>query len=294
MEIKRGVVVEILDNDAVRVLTPDADLQIVETDGRPFKIGEEILFFEQDHSDKEKPRARYRAIKYVAGVAAGLLFFFSNPLHLNVDGVNYTIDKGSKRDAYAEALDKVSHPIKKVIQYFTQDEPPAEPEPVCAAFGLSCVKPVEDQHKKQVKKKKVKKVAKREVKKPERVRLHRLESRLNNTYYEPRSIQPITKTAQTANNTVTTATKTINSTVNTAAQTVNNTVNTVSKTVNNTVNTAAQTATNTTNTVAKTVTNTTNTVTNTVTNTTDTVTNTVNTVTNTLSSITTNQTGTGQ
>lgn len=103
MKIHRGVVVEIKDNTVI-VLTPEADIKEVETNGQAFKLGDEILFHEIEiPHNKGMPLGR-RVLRYVAGLAAGLLIFFSSPLSISdLGGLNLGGLIGGKK-AYAASV----------------------------------------------------------------------------------------------------------------------------------------------------------------------------------------------
>jgi hypothetical protein len=95
MELHRGIVVEIQDNDSVIVLTPGGDILEVKTNGKKHEIGDQILFYERVKTQEEKHWVR-RSIRYVAGLAAALLFIFCNPLPL-------FDSSGGKEKAYAKS-----------------------------------------------------------------------------------------------------------------------------------------------------------------------------------------------
>jgi hypothetical protein len=96
MKDHRGLVVDIIDNNLVLVLKPCGDIEKVQTNGRTYEIGEEILFYEIVKTEKVVDWPKI--VRYVSGVAVALLVFFASSLAFGKNGIM------DSRDAYAASV----------------------------------------------------------------------------------------------------------------------------------------------------------------------------------------------
>lgn len=113
MELQRGIVVEVKDNSDVIVLTPRGDILEVKTNEKKHQIGDPILFYERIKNQEEKHWVR-RSLRYVAGIAAALLFIFCTPLQLfDSSGENEKAYAKPDAHVYIESKSNVKLDVNK-------------------------------------------------------------------------------------------------------------------------------------------------------------------------------------